>query len=350
MRLPALLLMAVSLLAQRPNTNYDESKAPQYPLPALLDGKAWPERRAEILKLYETHVFGNNITAKLPVETTVKAQGPNWREVTFTFSGEGKKKAVNVLIVVPPAAKKRVPAVVCLSFTPISTVLAGHSRWPLDVFAKHGFAVITAHYTDFFPDVKQGRPDSILALLPPDETTNAMSAWAWGMSRMLDYALTQKDLDGKRIAVAGHSRLGKAALWAGATDQRFAAVIANNSGEGGASLSRRIFGEHVADLNANFPHWFTGRFKSYSQAVNDLPVDSHMLLALSAPRPLYVASASEDLWADPLGELLALTEADKAYEAIGAPEQTAYHLRPGKHDITAYDWERYLRFLKAKLR
>ncbi|OYW10078.1 MAG: hypothetical protein B7X34_05375 [Acidobacteriia bacterium 12-62-4] len=350
MRIFALFLCALSLFAQRPNTNYDESKVGQFPLPDLLGSKPWPERRAEILKLYETHVFGNIITAKLPLETTVKAKGPNWREVTFTFSGQGKQKAINVLIVTPPGAKKPVPAVVCLSFTPLSTVLGGHSRWPLELFAKHGYAVITAHYTDFFPDVKQGKPDSILALMPPDETTNAMSAWAWGMSRMLDYALTQKDIDGKRIAVAGHSRLGKAALWAGATDQRFAAVISNDSGEGGASLSRRIFGEHIADLNANFPHWFTGNFKGYSQSVNELPVDSHMLLALAAPRPLYVASASEDLWADPLGELLALTEASKVYEALGVPERTAYHLRPGKHDITAYDWERYLRFLKATLR
>lgn len=346
-----LLLLATSLFAQRPNTNYDESKAGTYTLPDLLGKGAWPERRAEILKLYETHVFGKNISGeRIAVQTAVKATGPNWREVTLTFSGNGKQKAVNILIVVPAGAKKPVPAVVSLSFTPIATVLAGNSRWPLEVFAKHGYAVITAHYTDFFPDVKEGRADSVLPLLAAEETTNAMSAWAWGMSRMLDYALTQKDIDGKRVAVGGHSRLGKAALWAGATDARFAAVISNNSGEGGASLSRRIFGEHVADLNKSFPHWFTGNFKGYSQSVNELPVDAHMLLALAAPRPLYVASASEDLWADPLGELLALTEASKAYEALGVPERTAYHLRPGKHDITAYDWERYLRFLKATLR
>ena len=350
MRLALFLLLAPAVFAQRPNTNYDESKVGTYTLPDLLGKGAWPERRAEILKLYETHVFGRVIAEKLPVVASVKATGPNWREVTLNFSGQGKQKAINILIVTPPGAKKPVPTVVCLSFTPISTVLSGNSRWPLEVFAKHGYAVITAHYTDFFPDVKDGKPDSILSLLPADETTNAMSAWAWGMSRMFDYALTQRDLDGKRIAVAGHSRLGKAALWAGASDQRFAAVISNDSGEGGASISRRIFGEHVADLNKNFPHWFTGNFKGYSQSVNELPVDSHMLLALAAPSPLYVASASEDLWADPLGELLALTEASKVYEALGAPERTAYHLRPGKHDITAYDWERYLRFLKATLR
>lgn len=357
MRCFLFLLVPTLLLAQRPNTNFDETKVGKSPLPGVFGSaktsQDWPARRAEILKLYETHVFGRIIDQKIATKTEQTAKGPNWKQIRFTFSGNGREKSVTTLLVIPPKAKKPVPVVICLSFTPIQTVLDGHTRWPLDLFAKYGYAVFTAHYTDFFPDVKDGLPNSVLALMPENnapDAPNAISAWAWGMSRMLDYAQTEKDLDPKRIAVAGHSRLGKAALWAGAADTRFAAVISNNSGEGGAALSRRIFGEHIADLNKSFPHWFNTNFKGFSQSVEELPVDSHMLLALAAPRPLYVASASDDLWADPMGELMGLTEANRVYEMLGVPERTGYHLRPGKHNITAYDWERFLRFLNNTLK
>ena len=398
------MLSCAALRAQPEGANYDEGSVPPYDLPGILrsadgsrvgDAEGWRGRREEILRLFEQQVYG---VAPLPgqfpparYEVMDRDDGAlggaaRRKQVRITLGSPGSEAGMDLLLYTPAGTDGAVPAFLGLNFGGNHTVhqdpairLADRetaegvhpgavgdrgrsaSRWPVELALERGYAVATVYSGHIDPDFDDGFRNGVHALSPPRSESDwgTIAAWAWGLSRALDYLREDPHVDGSRVAVLGHSRLGKTALWAGALDERFAMVISNNSGCGGAALSRRRFGETVERINTRFPHWFAASFEAYNGREDDLPVDQHMLLALVAPRPLYVASASEDLWADPRGEFLAARHASAAYELLGLrglagelwpqPGQgvmrdIGYHLRPGKHDITAYDWERYLDF------
>jgi hypothetical protein len=242
-------------------------------------------------------------------------------------------------------------------------------RWPVKAIVGESFALATACCGDIDPDFHDGFENGVHPLFtegkPKDHEWGTIAAWAWGLSRLLDVLGEVEEVDAARVAVIGHSRLGKTALWAGAADERFAMAISNNSGCGGAALSKRAFGETVGRINRSFPHWFDGNFKKYNENEGALPFDQHQLIALLAPRPVYVASATGDQWADPKGEFLALVNAQPVYQLyhetpLGVTEQPApgrsvgevmgYHLRDGEHDLTPEDWTHYLAFAKRHLK
>jgi len=407
------MFLSVTALAQskRPATNYDESKVPDYTLPDPLvmqsgkkvtDAKTWREkRRPEILDLFRTHVYGRapgkpeKMTFEV-VESDAKALGAKAtrKQVAVRFTGEDDGPGMNLLIYLPNAAKGPVPTFVGLNFSGNHSIhpdpaikLPGswmrpkkgavvknratdagrgrsRSRWPIETILSRGYGLATAYYGDIDPDFHDGFKNGVHGVFdkpgqrPPD-AWGSIGAWAWGLARAMDYFETDKDIDAKHVAVLGHSRLGKTSLWAGARDERFALVISNDSGCGGAALSRRAFGETVWRINDSFPHWFCGNHKKYNGQEGLLPVDHHMLIALVAPRPVYVASAEKDRWADPRGEFLSARGADAVYRLLGTdglpakkmpavnhPAQgtIGYHIRSGGHDVTDYDWKQYLDF------
>ena len=403
---------AATAVGQPPDASYDEAKVPAYTLPDPLhfeDGTAvrtagdWTaRRRAEVLRLFQTNVYGRSPAPlgsmrSVVVESDPRALGglATRRQVRVLLDGTESGPAFEILLYVPNAAPRPVPAFLGLNFHGNHAVhpdpairlspawmrdgpgIVDHrateatrgseaASWPVERILDRGYALATVYYGDLEPDHPDGWKDGVRSRIGPGtagsfaaDDWGAIAAWAWGLSRALDVLAKEPAVDGQRVAVIGLSRLGKAALWAGAQDERFAMVVSNDSGEGGAALARRRFGETTEGITKEFPHWFCARYRDYAGREDALPVDQHELLALVAPRPLYVASASEDLWADPRGEFLSAKAAEPVYRLLGrdglgvdempGPDRPVgktigYHLRRGEHALTAYDWEQYLGF------
>jgi (4-O-methyl)-D-glucuronate---lignin esterase len=404
-------------MAQEQNVNYDEARVPAYTLPdplTLADGQpvkdaaTWrTRRRPELLRLFEENEYGRSPGPSAgmrfePVEVDPKALGgqATRKQIRILLDGKAEGPSIDLLLYLPAGRTRPSPVFVGLNFGANHTVNkdpgirlstrwiaksegavdnraseAARGRdaesWPIEKILARGYGVATAYYGDLEPDHPEGWKTGVRSRLGPGTKGTlapgdwgAIGAWAFGLQRIVDYLETDHDVDAKRIALLGHSRLGKTALWAGAQDERFALVISNESGEGGAALARRHFGETTAIITKSFPHWFAGRFKDFAEREAQLPVDQHMLLALVAPRPLYVASAEEDLWADPHGEFLSAKAAEPVYrllgkEGLGVAEMPrvdtsvgttiGYHVRRGKHGVTAFDWDQYLAFADRHL-
>lgn len=411
------LLLSLSsncLTAQDRKVNYDESAVPAYALPDplhLLNGEKvsspqewWQVRRVEILEMFENEMFGKFPDGKVPVrfeagKAELAALGgiAIRKEIKVFFSDNPESRSMSILIYLPNNTEKPVPLFLGLNFSgnqgiqsdpgisiteswvendpefKVTNHQAGEetrgmesTRWPVEKIIARGYGLATVYYGDIDPDFDDCFQNGVHPLFyrkgqtrPDPNEWGSIAAWAWGLSRAMDYLETDRSVDRRKVFLIGHSRLGKAALWAGATDQRFAMVISNNSGCGGAALSKRIFGETVGIINNYFPHWFCDNFLKYNDNESALPFDQHMLLALIAPRPLYVASAEDDLWADPKGEFEGALYASPVYKLLGKEGlpvsvmppvnnpvygTIGYHIRTGKHDVTDYDWEKYMDF------
>jgi hypothetical protein len=364
--------------------NYDESKVPAYTLPELLtakDGrivdssKEWEKiRRPEILELFTAQVFGRIPTTDFTKTITVVKEDKNamngqatLKLVDITISAQGKTLTIHMGLFIPNSAVKPVPAFLLICNRSPENIDFSRSKksefWPAEEAIARGYAIAAFDNADVDPDKDDGFKNGIHGLLDigrTPESWGTIAAWAWGASRCVDYLVTDKQIDKQKIAVVGHSRGAKTSLWAGANDQRIKMVVCNEAGCGGSSISRRRFGETIYEINRGFPHWFCTNFRNYNNNEDALPVDFHMLMALTAPRLLYIASAEQDLWGDPRGQYLALVSSIPAFNLyktkstlnevmplLNTPVKSgnvAYHIRDGKHNLLLKDWNFFMDF------
>lgn len=339
--------------------------------------EAWEAQgRPQTLELFRRHVYGRAPVGK-PTDFAARVLRENprvldgsatFKELSLSFSGPGGVAEMRPVMVVPNGVDGPVPAflLICNRSEDLLELANDNEFWPVREIVRRGYAAVAIHVGEIRPDDAAQAQSGVQAIFPseaPDgEAWGTIAAWAWGASRVMDFLETDPAIDSKRVAVVGHSRGGKAALWCGAEDERFALVVSNNSGCTGAALARRKQGERVKAINSRFPHWFCGGYKAFDDREDELPVDQHQLIGLIAPRLAYVASAGDDAWADPEGEFAACLHAapvfalsgHKTLETTEFPNpgvplhggRVGYHLRQGKHDLTLEDWSYFMDFAK----
>jgi pimeloyl-ACP methyl ester carboxylesterase len=341
------------------------------------------QRRPEILELFKEHVFGRESIGR-PASlsfTTVVTPGMMAgkairKQVEISYEGAGGKGTIRLLLFVPSDAGKRVPVFVLINNRGPEHMdperITKSPFWSAEMIVDHGYAAAVFDNADVDPDYHDGFLNGVHGIFDsygnkrPTNAWGTIAAWAWGACRVMDYLETDTSIDSSKVALVGHSRGGKTALWAGALDERFAMVVSNNSGCTGAALSRGKIGETIKQINDRFPHWFNDNYKGFNDRESELPLDQHMLLSLIAPRPLYITSATEDEWADPVSEFLSLMHASPVYRLYGLEgygtqqfpqadtpifsERTGYHVRTGVHDLTDYDWSRFIDFANRQFK
>ncbi|MCF0058401.1 S9 family peptidase [Dyadobacter sp. CY356] len=370
--------------------------------------KQWNDRREELLQIFRTGMYGISPGQPKDMHFEVFDHDKNAlggkatrKQITVHIRENGKEAKFDILLYIPNKAKHPVPAIIGINFSGNHAINAdpkiklseswvessknspctengkatdacrgtNSSQWPIDSIIDAGFALATIYREEIASDRKEESFKTGVHTLYPElqnqeDNFSTVAAWAWGLSRGMDYLETDKDINSKKVAVFGFSRLGKAALWAGANDTRFAMVISNESGAGGAKLFHRGIGENIRRLNTVFPHWYAKSFRKYMDKDTLLPFDQHLVIDLIAPRPVYIASAEGDKNSDPEGEFASAVEADKVYRFLKTdglpvkeiPElnksvmgQIAYHIRTGGHDVTSFDWHQFLIFSNLHL-
>jgi len=380
-------------------SNYDEARVGTYTLPDPLvlengrpvrDAKTWfKKRRPELLKLYATDIYGR-VPARAPratfkvVETDTKAMDglAVAKLVLIQFGDKPDAPVVHLHIYLPAKATRPVPVLLQIVFfgnlpgpgAVSNAVPAGprgrpafRETGPVTNILERGYGYATFRYTEVQPDSANTYHAGVIALAlashqtkPAPDEWGTISAWAWGASRVLDYFETDPAVDAKRVALIGHSRLGKTVLWAGAQDPRFALIFSSCAGEMGSALARRDYGETIDDMAANFPWQFAGNFQKYSGHWNDMPVDAHELIALNAPHPVFITAGTGDQWSDPRGEFLAEVAAGPVYRLLGLKDlgttnfppvdtplitgDLGFNYHTGPHAIMPADWNAFLDF------
>ncbi|MBQ9660608.1 MAG: acetylxylan esterase [Bacteroidales bacterium] len=417
-----LLLGATAVVAQDRDViagipvNYDESKVGDYraglPDPLVFNNgrpvthaRQWAKRRAEIVRIFEENQFGKWPAKKPALRYDVQQDrgldGTAVRkQITLYFSPDNEGPRVDVLLYLPGDAVGPVPILLNLSFSPNNYVVSdpgvkpgrrwdpktrtmseaapmpGPNPFGMDAIVRkylaEGFGFATLCYTDITPDFNDGNELGLRGLYHTPGASRALddwgsiSAWAFGVSCLVDYFEKDPAVDAKRIALTGCSRLGKTTIWTGAKETRIKVVMPSCSGEGGAAMSRRNFGETVAHLaeETRFPYQFCPEYAYWGGHVQQMPMDAHMLVSLIAPRPLLLQTGTTDNWSDPKGEWISLVEARKVYQLLGkdvpasdafpAAEQPIWHtlgyvMHEGGHGVLPQDWDYYLEFMKRYL-
>ena len=393
--------------------NYDEAKVGTYTLPDPLlladgkpvrDAKTWNEkRRGEIVRLFEENQYGRAPGRPAAMSFDVFDKGTPAldgkairRQVTIYFSADKAGPKMDLLVYVPANAAGPVPLLLNIGFSANSSTVNDPGVKVGEVWGRDkkkvpagqgmnfgrvnvarlldaGLGFATVYYGDIDPDFLGGVPYGVRALYlkpgqsePAPDEWGSIAAWAWGLSRAMDYLETDKGVDAKRVAIMGVSRLGKTVMWAGAHDTRIALVIASCSGEGGAALSRRNYGETIAHLTeaTRYPYQFAGNYAKYANQVDRLPVDGHMLVALIAPRAVLLQTGDKDFWSDPRGEFLAAVAAGPVYRllgkqgldtdqmpAAGVPilHTIGYFMHAGGHGTIPSDWDQFVAFMQMHL-